>query len=313
MSPRIITVTVNPALDVTTTVERLEPDEKLRAHGSRVDPGGGGVNVSRQLHSLGADTVAIVAVGGATGRAYLELLEAEGVPVEAVEIRGATRQNFAVHEESSGDQFRFVLEGPALTSEEWEALLALTRATMRAGDWLVVSGSMPPGVPEDAVAQLVHLARELGAQPVVDSSGPVLRRALLASPAVIKPSRRELEELVGRSLPDDDAVAAAAGQIVEQYGVGVVAVTLGAEGALLGTVAESVRLPAIPVEAVSTVGAGDSFLAGLVLRLAEGRPLAAALRTALAAGAATAAGEGTALADPVAVERLERTLPLATE
>lgn len=308
MSPRIVTVTVNPALDVTTTVAKLEPEEKLRAYGSRVDPGGGGVNVSRVVHRLGGDTLAIVALGGATGRAYRELIEFEGVPIEVIEVEGPTRQNFAVHEDASGHQYRVVLEGPTLSPDEWQAILARVRETTEQDDWLVVSGSMPAGAPEDAVAQLVRLAREVGAHVAVDSSGAALVEALAAAPDLIKPSRRELEELVGRDVPDEAALLAAAADIVAEYGVGTVAVTLGSAGALLVTATESVRLPALPVAPVSTVGAGDSFLAGLVLRLAQGRPIETALRTALAAGAATAAGEGTALARPEDVLRLEAEL-----
>lgn len=304
--PRIVTVTANPALDVTTTVARLEPDEKLRAHDSRVDPGGGGVNVSRLIHRLGGDTLAVVALGGATGRACRELIEAEGVPLAIVDIEGATRQNFAVHEEASGHQYRIVLEGPRMRDAEWEALASRVRERLEPGDWLVVSGSMPPGVPEDAVAQLVQVARAVGAHPAVDSSRSGLIAALRASPELVKPSRRELEEAVGRPLRDDNALAAAAREIIAEHGVGAVVVTLGADGALLVTSTETVRQPAVAVEPVSSVGAGDSFLAGLVLRLAQGRPREDALRTALAAGAATAAGEGTQLASAEEVARLER-------
>jgi len=306
MSPRIVTVTVNPALDLATTVAKLEPEEKLRAHGSRVDPGGGGVNVSRVVHRLGGDTLAIVALGGASGRAYRELIRDEGVPIEVVEIEGPTRQNFAVREEASGHQYRVVLEGPTLSPDEWQAVLARVRTTTKEDDWLVVSGSMPPGAPDDAVAQLVDVAHLVMAHPVVDSSRAELAAALPASPELVKPSRRELEELVGRQLPDDDSLTRAARAIIAEHGVGVVAVTLGADGALLVTAGEVERQPAVAVEAVSTIGAGDSFLAGLVLRLAQGRPLAEALRTALAAGAATAAAEGTELADREEVARFEQ-------
>ena len=309
MSSRIVTVTANPALDVSTTVARIEPDEKLRGRGSRIDPGGGGVNVSRLVHRLGGATLAIVALGGVEGDAYRRLLEEEGVPFAAVPIAEETRQNFAVHEEATGRHFRFVLEGPVITAEEWAAILGAARRALRPGDWLVSSGSMPPGAPEDAVAQLVRLAHETGARAVVDSSGAALAAALEASPELIKPSRRELEELVGRPLPDDAAVQAAAAGLVAERGVGTVVVTLGADGAMLVSADGTVRLPAVDIVPVSTVGAGDSFLAGLVLRLAQGRPLADALRTALAAGAATAAGAGTRLASPEEVARLEAGRP----
>lgn len=308
MAARIVTVTANPALDVATTVARIEPDEKLRGHGSRIDPGGGGANVSRIVHRLGGDTLAVVALGGVEGDAYRRLLEAEGVPFLAVGIAGETRQNFAVHEEASGQHFRFVLEGPTITAEEWSAILDAARGALRPGDWLVCSGSMPPGAPEDAAAQLVRLAREVGARSVVDSSGAALAAAVAAGPELIKPSRRELEELAGRPLADDAELAAAASELIAA-GVGTVVVTLGADGALLVSADESVRLPAAPIVPVSTVGAGDSFLGGLVVRLAAGRPLAAALRTALAAGAATAAGAGTRLASAADIADIERVLP----
>ncbi len=306
--PRIVTVTANPAVDVSTSVARIEPDEKLRGHGSRIDPGGGGVNVSRVVHRLGGDTLAVVALGGTEGEAYRRLLEAEGVPLLVVPIAGETRQNFAVHDEATGGHFRFVLEGPSMSDAEWRSLATAVRGAVRVGDWMVCSGSMPPGAPEDAAAQLVRVARDVGAHPVVDSSGPALAAAVAAGPELVKPSRRELEELVGRPLPDDDALLEAASALIRDHGVGLVAVTLGGDGALLVSADGAARLPAADIVPVSTVGAGDSFLAGMVQRLAEGRPLAQALRTALAAGAATAAGAGTRLASAAEIAAIERGL-----
>ena len=155
----ILTLTVNPALDVSTATEHVISGHKLRCGTSRLDAGGGGVNVSRVVQRLGGRTLAVYTAGGPTGEAYRRLIEAERVPTLAVPIQGSTREDFTVDETATGKQFRFVLQGPELSQPEWRLCLALVADSIPVGGYVVASGSLPPGVPEDFYAQVARLAR----------------------------------------------------------------------------------------------------------------------------------------------------------
>lgn len=304
----ILTVTINPALDVTTSVGQVVAEHKMRCGPTRLDPGGGGINVSRAIRNLGGMAIALYAAGGPTGQAYRQLLEDEGVTARAIRVAGSTRESFTVDETETGRQFRFVLQGPELAGSEWRAVLAALAEELPSGGYVVASGSLPPGVPDDFYARIARLARERGARTIVDSSGAALRAALDEGVYLVAPSRRELAELVGTALEDLDAQIAAAQQLIAEGRSELVALTLGGAGAVLVTADAVLRLPAAQVTVRSTVGAGDAFLAGLVLRLAQDRAVSDAFRTAAAAGAATAALPGTGLCGADEVARLERTL-----
>lgn len=307
-SAPIVTLTINPALDVSTSTERVEPEHKLRCGPSRTDAGGGGVNVSRVIHRLGGQSVAIYAVGGPTGQAYRQLLEADGIIGRAIGIEGSTRENITIDELSTGRQFRFVLQGPHLTSDEWGECLAATLRAMTPGGYVVASGSLAPGVPDDVYARLARAAKAHGVRCIVDASGPALAAALAEGVHLVKPSARELGELVGRALLTLDDRVEAARELVDRGSAEVVALTLGGDGAVLVTREGVTRLEVPKVEVRSTVGAGDSFLAALVLRLAQGRTLDEAFRAGVAAGTATAMTEATELCHRADVERLEAQL-----
>lgn len=304
----IVTLTINPALDLSTSTERVEPEHKLRCGPSRTDAGGGGVNVSRVIHRLGGQSIAIYAVGGPTGQAYRQLLEADGIIGRAIPIEGSTRQNITIDELSTGKQFRFVLQGPHLTTDEWSDGLAATLRAMTPGGYLVASGSLSPGVPDDFYARVARAAKSHGVRCIVDASGPALAAALAEGVHLVKPSARELGELVGRALPTIDDRVDAARELVARGAAEVVALTLGGDGAVLVTADGVTHLKVPPVEVKSTVGAGDSFLAALVLRLAQGRTLDEAFRAGVAAGSATAMTEATELCHRDDVERLEAQL-----
>lgn len=304
----ILTLTVNPALDLSTWTERVVSGHKLRCGTSRLDPGGGGVNVARVVQRLGGHAMAVYTAGGATGEAYRRLIEAERVPTLVMPIRGSTRQNFTVDETATGEQFRFVLEGPELDDAEWRACLALVAESMPVGGYVVASGSLPPGVPEDFYARVARLARERGTRCVVDASGPALAEALAEGVFMIKPSRRELGLHVGAVLDSEQSQVEAASALVADGSAEYVALTLGGAGAVLAAGSGVLRLavPAVPV--VSTVGAGDSFVGAFVLRLAQGLPVEAAFRAGVAAGSATVMTPATELCHRADVERLEAEL-----
>ncbi|MBT1001962.1 1-phosphofructokinase family hexose kinase [Paenarthrobacter sp. DKR-5] len=307
----VLTLTVNPALDISTATERVVSGHKLRCGTSRVDPGGGGVNVARVIQRLGGQTLALYTAGGPTGEAYRRLVEGEQLPSVVVPIRGSTRQDFTVDETSTGEQYRFVLEGPELSEDEWQACLALVAASTPAGGYVVASGSLPPGVPEDFYARVARLARDRGARCIVDASGPALAAALAEGVFLVKPSLRELRAYCGEPLESEQSQLDAASALVARGSAEHVALTLGPGGAVLASASGVLRLPVPEVPVLSTVGAGDSFLGAFVLRLAQGRPVDAAFRAAVAAGSATVMTPATELCHRADVERLEAGLAAA--
>ena len=309
MHAPIVTLTMNPALDVSTSVDRVVSERKLRCGPSRFDPGGGGVNVARAIRNLGGSSLAIYPLGGPTGQAYRGFAEEAGVVVRVIAIQENTRESFTIDERSTGEQYRFVLRGPNLRESEWRACLAAVRDHLPQGGYLVASGSLPPGVPVDFYAMLARIGAAENVRVVVDAAGPPLEAALAEGVFLIKPSRDELAAIVGtdRALRPEEQLAAA-NAIVGDGRAEIVALTLGAAGALLVSSAGALRLPTPDVQVASTVGAGDAFLGALVLRLAEGRPVESAFRAAVAAGSATAMRLGTELCRADDVARLEKTL-----
>lgn len=304
----IVTLTVNPALDVSAATPRVISEHKLRCGPSRLDPGGGGVNVARVIHRLGGQVIAIYAVGGPTGGMYRQLLEAESLPTLSVPIGGTTRESFTVDETSSGEQFRFVLQGPELTEPEWQACLRALERSVPRGGYVVASGSLPPGVPADFYARAARIAHANDARCVVDASGDALAAALDEGVFLVKPSRRELGELIGQSLDTPTAQVDAAQELVARGASQLVALTLGGSGAVLASADDVLRLATPIVKVRSTVGAGDSFVGAFVLRMSQGRTLADSFCAAVAAGSATAMTPGTELCHAVDVDRLEAEL-----
>lgn len=300
--PPILTLTLNPAVDIACATAEVVPQHKLRTHGERMDPGGGGVNVARVLHELGADTMAVVLSGGVFGRHLEALIAAEGVACRPVAIAGTTRIAMTVHDEKSSQEYRFVGEGPTIQPAEIDAVLAALEAQQ--ADWLVISGSLPRGITPDILAHIVRRAHEAGRKVVLDTSGPALRAAIGQGLALIKPSLREFEELVGTTLPSPAAQDEAALHLVRDGAAERIAVSLSGDGALLATRNGVVRRPAIPVKAVGTVGAGDSFLAALVLALSRDSTPSDALAWGLAAGAAAVMATGTARPRRATIEAL---------
>lgn len=293
---RILTVTMNPAVDVSTSTARVEPTHKLRCAAAQMHPGGGGINVARVVHRLEGDVRALYPAGGVTGDLLQRLLRNEGVPDERLAISGETRESFSVNERASGLDYRFVLPGPALAAEEWQACLDAATAAAAGCDFAVASGSLPPGVPEDFYARLARLLAARGVPLVLDTSGLPLALALAAGVHAVKPSLRELQELTGSDLAGRQARLAACRELIARGSVRMVALSLGGEGALLVTEAGAWQAPALRVNVASTIGAGDSFVGGMVWALASGESGESALRHAMAASAATLLSQGTALA-----------------
>ncbi len=303
--PDIATVTINPAVDVSTSVERIVPVAKLRGTSQRRDPGGGGINVARVMKRLGGRGVrAIYPVGGATGDLLCRLLGEEGVDGQTFQIAGETREDFFVHELSTDLQYRFILPGPTLREGEWSECLRLVASLDPFPRFVVASGSLPGGVPDDLYARMAALTKRRGSQIMLDTSGPALASAAAEGVDLIKPNLREMRELTGTDPQDVSEWVAAARRIVEMRQASIVALTMGHLGAALVTRDRIWRARPLPIVPLSAVGAGDSFLGALVVRLASGTDLGDAFRYAMAAGAAALLNPGTELCRTADVERL---------
>jgi 6-phosphofructokinase 2 len=303
----IVTVTLNPAVDVATSVEHIVDTHKLRCAPPTRDPGGGGINVARTIHRLGGDCIALYLAGGPTGDVLTLLLEAEHLPTERIGIAGETRENICVTETATAREYRFLMPGPSITEAEWRGCVTRIETMQPAPRYLVLSGSLPPGAPDDLYARLARTANARGSRVVVDAAGPALRAALDAGVHLVKPSLGELSALAGELL-DEASACRKASEIVAQGQAEIVAVTLGARGAWVVSRDRVLRLHGRPAAVCSTVGAGDSFVGGMVWALARGEPFDDACRYALAASAASVGHPGTALCTRGEVERIHAEL-----
>lgn len=300
----IVTVTLNPAVDLSTTVERIVPVLKLRGTSQRRDPGGGGVNVARVIRRLGGDVSAIYSVGGATGELLRKLLDREGVASQTFAIAGETREDFFVSEISTGQPYRFILPGPQLNESEWSECLKLVSGIEPFPRFVIASGSLPGGVPDDFYARLARITKQRGGRMVLDTSGPALAAAVAEGVDLIKPNLREMRELSGSEPSDACEWEAAARSLIRHGKVAVIALTMGHLGAVLVTPDRVLRAAPLPISPVSAVGAGDSFLGALIWRLSAGADLENCFRHAVAAGAAALLNPGTELCRPQDVKRL---------
>ncbi len=290
----ILTLTPNPALDVSTKVDKLIPEEKLRCDEPVREPGGGGINVSRALKKLGSDSSAIFAVGGMVGDMYQKLLKKEGIGCCAFQIEENMRENIMVLDESDNKLYRFNMPGGNMQEHEWMELLEHLDDFPDA-DYLVASGSLPPGVPDDFYARLYVKAKEKNMRLILDTSGPALKEVLNAGAYLIKPNKTELGELVGRELKTVDDIKKAAVEIIEDGKIEVVVVSMGGDGAILATRNGAEKLNAPQVEKKSSVGAGDSMVAGIVCKLSAGKDIGEAVRYGLACGSAAIMTPGSEL------------------
>lgn len=292
MTPRLATLTMNPAIDHALSADGIRPTHKMRARDLGLSPGGGGINVARVARELGADAVAVMLAGGPTGALLGSLLDEAGLPHVLVPIQGATRMCVTAADRGTGREYRFVAPGPVVAPHEWRGALEALDATDC--DWAVASGSLPPGVPAEAYAVAARDARLRGRGFALDTSGPALGAALRQGGGVdvAKLSLGELESFVGRPLPDALDQEREAAAIVRAGMAVTVAVTLGEDGAFLADRDGVLRSPSPAVQGGSAVGAGDSFMAALVTALARGLAPGDALELGVATGAAAAAAGG---------------------
>lgn len=300
---KIITVTFSPCIDKTTSVPEFIPEKKLRCSPPVYEAGGGGINVSRALVKLGGSSVAIYPSGGCTGALFDRLLAKDQVETRVVRAESETRENFIVVQESTGDQYRFGTPGTFLAEHEWKEMIKLIEEENHI-DFIVASGSLPPGVPLDIYARIAAIAKSRKAKFIVDTSGEALAHAINEGVFLVKPNLNELGSLTGKPVASAAQITDAAKQIIKEKNCKAVVVSMGGAGAVFVTEDQAEKIPVPKVEVKSTVGAGDSMVAGIVLYLAKGKNIFEAVQYGLACGTAATMNPGTELCKKVDADRI---------
>jgi 6-phosphofructokinase 2 len=300
---KIVTITFSPCIDKSTSVSSLIAEKKLRCAAPKLEPGGGGINVARAIKKLGGEAIAIFPSGGYTGKFFNHLMEIENVPSIIIETTNETRENIIVLDESTNNQYRFGMPGTPLSENEWQQCLKAVEEITDA-EFIIASGSLPPGVPLNIYAQLAKIAKNKNAKFVVDTSGEALKEAAAEGVYLLKPNLGELSALSGIEKIDNGNVEEVAKGLIGKNCCRVIVVSLGALGAILVTKNETI------VDRKSTVGAGDSMVAGIVYALSKGMNLKQALQYGVACGTAATLNTGTELCKKEDVEKLFKLMTL---
>lgn len=310
--PRIITITFNPAIDKSTTITSLIPEKKLKCSPPIFEPGGGGINVARAIKKLGGNATAIYLAGGYSGKFLNQLLDEENIPSIVVETRHHSRENMIVLDNSTNLQYRFGMPGPAIYENEWKQVLSVVEE-LKDVEYIVASGSLPSGVPTDIFAHLAVISRIKNAKFIVDTSGEALQDAVNQGVYLLKPNLSELSALAGREELNGNQVEEVARRLIQKGKCEVIVVSLGATGAMLVTETETHHIIPPPVKKSSTVGAGDSMLAGIVLSLSENKTLLEAAQYGVACGTAACMTQGTQLCRLSDAEKLYASIKKANK
>jgi len=299
----IVTLTFSPCIDKSTRVQAIAPEIKLKCAEPVYEPGGGGINVARAIQKLHGNATAIYPAGGYNGKRFTRLLGEENVPSVIVDSIHETRENIIVLDETSGLQYRFNMPCPPLTAHECNSLLQET-AAMNHAKFIVVSGSLPEGISAGLFTNLAEIAHKNNARLIADCSGPPLKEAMNNGAWLVKPSLHELCHLTGHATLEGEAIEAAAQEIIQGSLCEVMVVSLGSRGALLVTKNSTARIEPPPVATKSTVGAGDSLVAGIVLSLSKGLDLLTAVMYGVACGTAATLNPGTQLCNRADAEKI---------
>ena len=303
MMQKIVTLTLNPAIDKSTTVPAILPDKKLRCTQPKFEPGGGGVNVSRALQKLGGHSTAVYLAGSYSGKHFQQLLQIENIDSCIIDIEGHTRENLIVMDSGANLQYRFGMPGPLVQEHEWKKTLDVLLESDGI-EYVIASGSLPDGVPLDYYGRLAFIAKKKGFRLIVDTSREPLKQAANEGVFMIKPNLGELSNLLGvEELHEEDALNAAK-EIINEGGSEVVVISMGASGAMLVTKDAHFRSSSPAVKRRSTVGAGDSMVAGMVMAMSSGYNWMEVLQFGVATGTATTMNPGTELCKKEDVMRL---------
>lgn len=300
----IYTVTLNPALDKTVEIPSLTVDAVNRITSMRTDPGGKGINVSKVIQKLGGASVAAGILGGDTGRAILSALTEMGLTTLFHFVEGETRTNMKIIDPDNHTNTDINEPGVTVSEEILEKLLEELLAKVTKEDIVVISGSMPKGSPKDTYYTWTKAFREKGAKVILDADGDLLKAGLKASPYLIKPNNHELGALTGRALEAPEEIAETAAELMKEYGIGKVVVSMGGDGAVYVTKDKTIYAEGLKVPVGSTVGAGDSVVAALAVSEEEGKTLEETVRLSTAVGAANVMCSGTQAAEYEVVETL---------
>lgn len=294
MAKRVLTITMNPAIDVNTEAGEVHTNQKVRCEKPDYDPGGGGINVARVLQRLGVSVDAYYLAGGVTGNFLEYLLEEENVSGERMEIAEMTRENTSIIDRKTGEQYRFVLPGPTIRKEEWHHALAQIKEKISQYDIIVGSGSLPPGVPVDFYSQVGELVLDKGKMYVLDTSGDFLIEGVKNGASFIKPNQEEFMSLKKKtdSTSNDELI-----QKLFNHRVKNIIHTLGKDGTILINKDGAKRFQPPEIEVNSSIGAGDSFVGGLVAGLMNGMEAENAVCFGISAAASTLKSSGTDLCE----------------
>lgn len=291
----IVTITVNPAVDKSTTVEKLIPEKKLRGTNMITEAGGGGINVSKAINKLGGESLALFPSGGTNGKLLHQMVMAQNIACKIIPVANETRENFTVAETSTNAQYRFVMPGSVLSNEKIELCISAVISLQPSPKIIVASGSLPPGVPDNFFARLAAVSKQIGARCIIDTSGKPLQLAAQEGLYLLKPNLSKLCSLVGKDYLELNEVDDAAHEVIQMGHCEVVVVSMGPAGAILVTAKEHERIPAPTVKKLSTVGAGDSMLGGMAWMLLQGKSLQEVVRFGVACGSAATMNSETQL------------------
>lgn len=290
----IATLTLNPAIDKSTDVEQLIPEKKLRCTEMISEAGGGGINASKAICELGGESIALFPCGGVNGRLLVELLQSRAIKTIPIPIRNCTRESIVVNELSTNKQYKFIVPGPVLYEHELNEIRSVIN-NLQSISFLICSGSLPPEVPDDFVGEIAAIARRREIKFIVDTSGMPLKKALMQGVYLIKPNMSELCFLAGKNYLELTEIDAAVDQVFSESLCEIIVVSMGPAGAMLATKKLRKRFPAPIVKKLSTVGAGDSMLAGITWMLEHNKSLEEAVRFGIACGTAATVNKGTQL------------------
>ena len=299
---KIITLTFAPSIDKSASVPKMISEKKMRCSAINVEPGGGGVNVARVIDRLGGDVTAIFPSGGYTGMFFNHLLENEKVPFVSIQSKNETKENFVILDQQTNKEYRFGMPSNKLFETEWNACLKAISSHKNV-TFIIVSGSLPSGIPLDIYAQLSKIAKTLNAKLIVDTSGESLKSAIQQEVYFLKPNIEELGILLDKKDLKPENIVAVSRALIEKNNIEIIVVSLGANGAMLVTKTEMHYIKPPKVDVKSTVGAGDSMVAGIVFGLSNNLNLLECLQYGIACGTATTMISGSALCEKKEVEK----------
>ncbi len=301
---KIITLTMNPTIDTSTKIEHVTPDKKLRCERPTHEPGGGGINVSRAIKKLGGNSLSIYPAGGTNGTQLNKLLKDDEIKILPIDIEDTTRENFAIDETTSDKNYRFVMPGPRLKENEWKKIINEIHNRKNETDFLVASGSLPEGVPRAFYAELADCCNRDEIKMIIDTSGDSLKHAVGKGVYLIKPNMRELNDLLGEGIKDETILAEKVQELLKKSGTEYFVLSLGSGGAMLISKDSYTHFRTPTVQIKSKVGAGDSMVGGIVLKLSEGNKIEDAVKYGIAAGASAVSTPGSQLCTKEYTEEL---------